>query len=248
MKKAVILIFFLSLFISCEKPSDCLKSSGVITSKVYEGLSFNKIIVHKGIALVITQGDNYKVEVKTGQNLINDIEVKVLDGLLSLEDNTTCNWVREYGETVVYVTTPTLTDVYCKTEKNITSNGVLTFPKLHLVSQDKLDGYTGAGTGDYILQLDTENLWIENNDVSRYFISGRVSTLAISFYEFGGIFHGENLQANNVSIYHRGYNDIFVNPIQSISGDIYNTGNIICTTRPPSVQVVEHYRGRLIFN
>jgi len=160
---------------------DCIKSSGAMTSRVYDGFSFDKIIVNKGIALVIAQGDNYKVEVKTGQNLINDIEVKVVDGRLSLEDNTTCNWVREYGETVVYVTTPTLTEVYCKTEKNITSNGVLSFPILHLISEDKSDGYKGTGTGDFILELDSGSVWIENNNVSRYFISGKVYDLGLAF-------------------------------------------------------------------
>lgn len=62
---------------------------------------FSKIIVNKRIGLVIIQGDDYKVEVKTGENLINDIEVSVVDNKLILEDNTTCNWVRDYGETTV---------------------------------------------------------------------------------------------------------------------------------------------------
>lgn len=248
MKKFLMSICLLFILADCEKPGDCIKSSGQLTSKVYEGLTFDKIIVNKRIALVITQGDSYKVEVRAGQNLINDIEVKVVDNMLSLEDNTTCNWVREYGETTVYVTAPSLTDIYCKTEKNISSSGVLTYPNLHLVSMNSYDGYKGAGTGDYILHVDSENLWIENNDVSRYFISGKAKAIGVSFYEYGGIFHGENLFADNITVYQRGSNDMFLNPIKSITGDIYNTGNVICTSKPPIVQVVEHYRGRLIFN
>lgn len=235
-------------FASCEKTGDCIKSSGQMTSKVYEGISFNKIIVHNGIALVITQGDQYKVEVRTGENLIYDIEVKVLDNTLTLEDNTTCNWVREYGETVVYVTAPNVTDIYCKTEKNITSNGVLTYPNLHLVSMDNVDGYKGIGTGDYILQIDSQNLSIENNSFSRYFISGKTNEMNLNFYENGGIFHGENLFSNTITLYHRGSNDMFVHPTNAIFGNIYNVGNVYCNSRPPISPVVQHYRGRLIFN
>jgi len=41
---------------------------------------------------------------------------------------------------------------------------------------------------------------------------------------------------------------MYVSPIDSLVGDIYNSGNIYCSTRPPHVQVVEHYRGKLIFD
>jgi hypothetical protein len=248
MKKVVIKFCFVFLFANCEKPSDCIKSSGQMTSKVYEGIIFTKIIVNKRIGLVITQGNDYKVEVKTGENLINDIEVNVIDNKLILEDNTTCNWVRDYGETTVYVTTPHLTDVYCKTEKDITCNGVLSFPYLHLVSMNNYDGYSGSGTGDYILNLACEKLLIENNDVSRYFLTGEVKEMTINFYEFGGIFYGQNLSVDSVSLYHRGTNDMFIRPIHSIKGDIYNVGNVICNSKPEKIEVNQHYKGKLIFN
>ena len=234
------------LFANCNK--DCVKSAGKMATKEFAGLSFKKILVNKGIGLVITQGSDYKVEVSSGENLIGDIEVKVIDGMLVLEDHTTCNWIRDYGQTVVYVTAPDLTDIFCKTEQNITSNGILAFPFLHLVSMDSNDGFAGAGTGDYSLQVNNQSLLIENNNVSRYYISGNTNQLSVNFYEAGGVFRGENLTANDVRIFHRGSNDIYVWPVNSISGDIYNIGNVISMAHPPLVQVTEHYRGRLIFN
>ena len=247
--RIVVSILFVLFFTSCEKPFDCVKSSGKLTTKVYEELTFTKIIVHKGIALVITQGDNYKVEVQTGENLINDIEVKNEGNTLTLADNTTCNWVRDYGETVVYITAPNLTDIYCKTEKEITSNGVLKYENLHLVSMNSVDGYIGVGTGDFILQVDCENLVIENNEVSRYYISGKANNASVNFYEKDGIFKGENLSCNNMSIFHRGSNDMFIYPILSLYGDIYNVGNVYSYSRPSdeNIKVTSHYKGKLIF-
>ena len=106
-----ILILFL-LISSCSAPGDCIKSSGDFISTAIEVPEFDKIIVYNGISLVITQGEKYKVEVHTGSNLIDDITIKVSDGMLFLEDETTCNWVRDYGQTTIYVTVPNLTESY----------------------------------------------------------------------------------------------------------------------------------------
>jgi hypothetical protein len=249
MKKFVFLFLALNLFIGCEKPYDCVKSSGPIQSKIFEGLNFSKLLINKRINVVLIEGPTHKVEVRTGENLINDIEVIVEGDLLKLSDNTSCNWVREYGNTVVYVTAPNITRINSKTEQNVSSEGVLHFPNLHIYSMNELDGYGGVGTGDFYLNLENESLTIENNDVGRYFINGTTQTLNVFFWENGGIFHGENFNANTINFYHRGSNNLFIRPINSLNGNIYNVGDVNCYSRPPqeNVNVVEHYRGRLIY-
>ena len=247
MKYIFAIAFLFILFPSCEKPGDCVKSAGKTAVKDYDGLVFSKIIVHKGISLIITQGPEFHVQVQTGENLINDIEVNVVNDMLVLEDKTVCNWVRDYGKTMVYVTAPNLTDIYSKTELQIASNGLLTYSNLHLISMDSEDGFDGAGTGDFYLQLNNQHLIIENNNVSRYYIAGHTQNLQLKFYEAGGIFYGQELRAENIDLYHRGSNDLYVHPIQSIAGDLYNVGNVISVNRPPLVNVTEHYHGRLIF-
>lgn len=247
-------MFLLALFVtfaSCDKPGDCVKSAGATASKNYEydGPGFHTIIVNKGIALVITEGENYKVEVRTGENLVNDITVNVSEGVLTLEDQTTCNWVRDYGQTVVYVTAPNLTDIYAKTELNITSNGTLHYPDLRVVSMDSYDSYNGTGTGDFFLNIDNESLTVENNNVSRFYVTGQTQDLKLYFYESGGIFYGQEFSAQDIYLYHRGSNDLYVRPIGSITGEIFNIGNVYSVTHPPdqNVNVVEHYQGKLYF-
>jgi hypothetical protein len=63
------------------------------------------------------------------------------------------------------------------------------------------------------------------------------------------IFNGENLMCNAISFFHRGLNDMFVLPQVSISGDIYNIGNVYCYSRPldTNIKVKQHYKGKLIF-
>jgi hypothetical protein len=236
--------------VSCAGLDDCVKSSGPIATKSIdlEGQTFSKIIVNRGIALVVAQGSEYSVTVKAGQNLVDDIQVSIENQMLTVKDNTSCNWTREYGQTTVYITAPDLTHIHSKTELEITSVGVLSFPHLRLYAMDILDGYKGVGNGDFRLEVNCPNLTIENNDLSRYYIRGSVQNLWVNFYEWGGIFYGQELVANAIQVYHRGSNDMYLHPVESITGSIYNLGNIYCSPRPPIVNVQEYYRGRIIFN
>jgi len=245
LKKIIFLTGFLFFVLGCSKPSECIETTGAIITRDFSVNAFNKIIVYPGISLVITQGPVASVLVQTGENLIANIEVKVENGLLSIKDNTSCNWVRDYGITTVLVTSPNLTEITSKTEKNITSNGVLTYPILSLISTDLSDG---AGTGDFYLNINNSQLVIENNNVSRYFILGSTNSLKVNFYEGNGCFIGDNLSAKEVEIFHRGTNDIVVKPLEKITGKLYSTGNLILKNTPPIVDVQQYYQGRVIYN
>ena len=63
---------------------------------------FDKILVNRDIELIIKQGDNQKLIVESGVNIINEIEARVINGKLELTNNNSCNFVREYGLTKVY--------------------------------------------------------------------------------------------------------------------------------------------------
>ena len=248
MRNCFIIFVLLFLFVGCSATEDCVKSSGEIILKEFSVAEFDKIIVYNGISLVITQGENYKVEVKTGSNLIDGITINVNNEMLVLKDNSTCNWVRDYGQTTVYVTTPKLSEIYSKTEKNITSNGELKFPSLKLVAMDEYDHYKGTGTGDFILDIDNENLVLETNNISQIIISGKTKNFYIGVYDGNGIVNAQNLLAKEIIFYHRGTNKLLVNPINALKGEIYSYGNVISFTKPAVVEVIEHYKGKLIYH
>lgn len=245
MKKIILLVCLIFISISCSKPNECIEATGSIITKDFRVADFDKIIVYQGISLVVTEGPVYKVEVQTGENLISNIEVNIVDGLLILKDNTSCNWVRDYGNTVVYVTAPNITELHSKTERTITSNGVLTYPILRLISMDLFDG---AGTGDFNIQVNNFQTVIENNNVSRYYLSGQTNELSVNFYDGNGRFTGDNLNARKIVVFHRGSNDMIVKPIESITGKMVSTGNVILKNNPPIVYVQQLYHGRVIYN
>ena len=61
------------------------------------------------------------------------------------------------------------------------------------------------------------------------------------------VFEGKNLIATNVEMTHRSTNDMLVNPQEKIEGAIFSLGDVRAFNQPTTVEVTEHYHGRLIF-
>ena len=229
---------------SCGLSEDCFKGNGTPIIQTFPFENFTKIKVHDGIGLVVKEGPNYEVKIAAPSSILDNIEVQLDGNMLVVKDRSTCNIARDYGQTVVYVTTPFLEEIHSKTEQDILSDGVLTFPELKLYSVDISDG---AGTGDFRLKLDTQLLYIESNNVSNFYVSGQTNQLIVFFSWGNGIFNGGSLIADHINVYHRGSNDIALYPTQSVSGDIFSTGNVVLKNRsilPPNV--IQHFTGRLI--
>ena len=109
------------------------------------------------------------------------------------------------------------------------------------------DGLPGAGTGDFELAVATTTLMIDNNNVSRYFISGTTQVLNVNFWAGDGRLDAAQLQANTIQVYHRGSNDMLLYPTQSIAGSLVSTGNVELFNTPPLVNISTTYQGHVIY-
>lgn len=248
MRKMVLFVVLLLVFDSCEKPSDCIESLGAMVTKVIPVAAFTKIKVYRGIEVVIKEGAVYKVEIQAGANFIDNIRVVQNGNQLIFKDDASCNWVRDYGQTKILVTTPTLDEIYSKTERNISSDGVLSFDTLSILSLDKeADGENGAGTGDFILNLATTSLTISNNNVSRFYLSGQTENAAFNFYFGDGRIEAQHLIAQHINVFHRGSNDMIVYPVESVTGVLNSTGNLVLMNVPPIVSVQELFNGHVVY-
>lgn len=242
--KQILVILCVVLLGACSSVEDCFKRSGNEVTREIPVSAFRKITVGERIALVLKQGDVTSVMVKAGENFIDDVEVKVSGDMLRLTDNSGCNMTRDYDLITVYVTAPDIEEIYSNTGRPISSDGVLTYPILRLFA---MDFFGGVGTGNFNLEIDNVQLVIESNYVAGFYITGHTDDLLLNFYDGNGRFEGNGLLAESVTLFQRGSNDMIVRPVQSISGNIYGTGNVLCKTVPPVVDVEEHYTGRLIF-
>ncbi|WP_117175071.1 head GIN domain-containing protein [Mariniflexile rhizosphaerae] len=242
-----ILMSLLMLACNSEQAGDCFQTTGTIIQQEVSVSNFDKILVNRDIELIIKEGAEQKVIIETGKNLLNDVEAVVIDGKLILTDNNSCNYVRDYGITKVYVTSPNITEIRSSTQYDVRSDGVLTYPNLTILAED----YSAPGTftnGNFKFQIDNVTFKLVFNNLSNCYISGKTNNLNITFAAGTSRFEGANLVAQNVTLWNRSSNDMIVNPQQSLTGKISGTGNVISVTHPPIVEVQELYKGRLIFN
>lgn len=247
MRKLIsIILFFLIFACDSENTGDCFQKSGDIIQQEVNVDVFDKILVNRDIELIIKEGVTQNVVIETGENLLNDVTLEVIDGQLILTDNNTCNYVRSYGITKVYITSPNITEIRSSTQYDISSDGVLTYPSLTILSEDfgAPDTFISA---NFNLQIDNDTFQVVFNNLSNCFISGETNQLDITFAAGTSRFEGRDLIAQNINIWNRSANDMLVNPQESITGKISGTGDVICVTEPLIVDVEQQYTGRLIF-
>ncbi|HEY5689189.1 MAG TPA: head GIN domain-containing protein [Yeosuana sp.] len=247
MKKLFYITIVVLLF-SChgENAGDCFQTTGNIIQQEVALDAFDKILVNRDVELILKVGNKQKVVIETGKNLLNDVEAIVADSQLILSDNNSCNYMREYGITKVYVTSPNILEIRSSTQYDVSSDGVLTYPSLTILSEDYSvpDSFT---VGDFILDIDTSRFNVLFNNLSNAYITGKTDYLNVTYASGTSRFEGRNLMAQNVYIWNRSSNDMIINPVIEIKGKISGTGNVICVNQPPIVEVEEQYKGRLIF-
>jgi hypothetical protein len=242
-------ILSLGLLFACnsEDAGDCFQTTGNIIQQEVVVTAFEKILVNRDIELIVIDDLEFKVVIETGENLLNDVEATVVDNQLQLTDNNSCNYVREYNITKIYVTAPNITEIRSSTQYDISSEGILNYNNLSLLSEDfgVLESFTN---GDFRMEVNTSKLNIVANGLASFYVSGFAENTTIGFFAGSGRFEGENLIAQHVDISHRGSNDMIVNPQQSLIGVLRGTGDLISKNMPPVVEVEQLYTGRLIFN
>lgn len=248
MKNFIIVFLCLVITSSCQQEDawDCIQKSGDQIEQVYELENFTKIRVNRGVELILQQADAQSVSVETGENLLSDIDIRVEDNQLIISDLNHCNLVRDGNNTKAYVSSPNIEEILCSTQYPISSEGILEYDKLNLVSENfqKPDVYS---VGDFDLSVNCDKLNIFSNAVSIFNIEGEVNELFIGFYSGVCRFEGKSLIAENIRIFHDGQNDILVYPQQSLKGQIRSTGNVISFNQPPDVDLSSLYHGELIF-
>jgi hypothetical protein len=247
MKKLFYISVLLLFACNSEDANDCFQRAGETVQQEIEVFSFTKILVNRNIKLYLTQGTETHVIVETGNNLINDIEVEVIDNQLILTDNNTCNYVRDYNPTKVFVTAPNIEEIRSSTQFEIESLSVLTYNNIVLISED----FNATGTftvGDFNMEFNNQRIRVVSNNISSFYLRGQTENLFVGFYSGAGRFEGENLVAQNVDVYHRGSNDMIVNPQQELTGELRGTGDLISINQPLIVEVEQFYTGELLFN
>lgn len=247
--KTFLMISLLVFFYGCNSSSgsDCFQAAGDNVTMIMNVASFSKLRTEGEVTLFIKQGDVQEVSLTTGENLLSDITVTVEGETLILRDTNACNFVRDYGVTIVTVTTPNLTSIRNAANYDIRSIGALNFPVLQLSSNTDGGLDSPKKTGDFYLDIVSDELRISANGQSVFYMSGTAAKARVSFLDENPRFEGRNLLVNEFNFFQRSANKMIVNPLEKLTGSIVSTGDVISVNRPPIVEVEIGFTGELIF-
>lgn len=83
---------------SCKKDNlgDCFTGTGFVVKETRELEAFDSIFVNRRLEVVLIEDSVNYVVVEAGENLQENIKTEVVNGLLTIENTNTCNWVRSY--------------------------------------------------------------------------------------------------------------------------------------------------------
>ena len=237
------------LILGCggDNTPDCFQKEGDRVRELITVAAFDRITVFENIEMVLIQGNEQSVEIETGEFLRNEVSAEVTDGELILRDENNCNFFRDYNSTIIYVTTPDLTEVRSSTGFPVRSQGTLNFTDLTLISESFTMPENETTDGSFDLSLNTQSVNVVVNGIAYFRLRGTTENLDITIAAGDSRIEAEDLLANAVNLNHRGSNDILVNPQESLQGIIRSTGDVISYNRPDIIDVEEVFNGRLIF-
>ncbi len=246
---SIVLLALLLASCNSENSTDCLQTDGDVIRYEVDIPFFDKIQPEDDIQVILKQGNVPSVFVQTGKNIAPEIYVDVLEETLIMRNDNSCNIFRDYGKTVITVTSPNITFIKQASSFPIRSEGILSFPSLLIWSNtNPTPLLTNANkSGDVFLNLNVENISILANGSSNFVLSGNADKASFVLSdEYPQIF-APDLIVNDITISHVSAAQMVIHPIESLRGQIRATGDVISVNRPTIIEVEEFFTGKLIF-
>ncbi len=202
-----------------------IKGNGEITKQLYEVDEFNAISVNGARTVILTQGDEHKVEVETDSNLHEFIKLRVSDGTLSF--GFTTDKIKKYRELTFYVTAPQ----YVK----IKASGASDVSSTETIEGDELKIYC-SGASDVELMVDYEDIFADISGASDVSLSGTVNSSVIKT-SGASEFHGKNLISDSSVVNASGASFCFVNTTANLTYEVSGASSVKYVSNPETVVV-----------
>jgi len=217
------ILFFMVLLgtNSCNKsdPTDCFKSTGTETTETRSTGVFDKIILNDNVNLVLSQSSSPSIYVKGGKNVLKKVKTDISDGVLNIENQNSCNWVRSFDkEITVYVSIELLHEIEYRGSGDINCTNTIIGDSL------KLNVWEGAGEVNMQVEMHRNFIYfhIGTADINYSGIS-LLSYIALS--SFGPI-DARELETDFTYISNTGSNNCYIWANTGIEASIGSLGDI----------------------
>jgi hypothetical protein len=231
-----ILLSILASSCAKEQLNDCFTSLGDAATVSRTVDSFHKINSNDRIEVTLIQDSarSGEVEIEAPKNLIPQIKTSVNDGLLRLENTNTCNFVRSYDYQIIV-------RVFFNQIDEITAESASTYTAIDTLFLEKLNFYNNALSSS-TLTLDADEIFVQGKNSSETLLSGKTRVLKGTIEEVSNL-DASNLQADEALLDTHTPYDCYIQAIQGIYVNIYNSGNIYYSQEPSDYKLTGVVRG-----
>lgn len=224
-----------------EDAPDCFKTAGNITEETRMLEDFNRIEIQDLFEVHIIPSDSSFAVVRGPRNILPKIITDVTDGVLFIENNNTCNFVRSFKNKLEI-------DLYVKSIREIQNRGTgtifstdtLFFPYL------KIENRHAAGEVSLIIQGDSISAYTQTG-VADIRLAGEVFKAELFNQGYGSI-DAKHLKAEQTYINNSSINDIQAYCSGYLFAINYFSGKIEVYGAPDQTDIFRNGNGPIIIH
>ncbi len=238
---AVLLIYML-LNEGCKKAGvcDCFKGTGKEVTETRTASPFHYVYLNNKTDLHYHRDSVFRITVTAGENLIDKLTTTIDHGILKIDNENKCNWVRDFENKFSV-------DIYAPSIETLEvheSSGNIYFDDTMMIEKFLFESW--GSTGDFYLKLNcgTVTLALQTGPASLY-ANGKIG-VGYLWNSGGGRFDALQLKADDIYATNIGMNDVLLYPQKRFEGIIEFSGNIYYKGNPPLKQLQDKGSGEFI--
>lgn len=232
------MFFSITLISSCDK-GEIFDTTGPMVSEERVFPECNSISVFDDINVELTLSDTNILIVRAGKNIINGIETRNIDGVLTISNSNSFEWMQDLDpEITIFLPAKKINFIRHSGTGIISSEEPLTQDSL------RFDIWDGAGTVD--IEMDNKYLSISiHKGYEDVFVSGKTE----KFYSYSnGIapIDCSQLTTPYVNITNNYIGKMIINVSNKLTSHIFGSGNIYYFGNPKHIYLLREGSGELI--
>ncbi|MEI7725747.1 MAG: head GIN domain-containing protein [Bacteroidota bacterium] len=236
----VILIIMAGLLYGCAKDGGvCVSNSGPITQQTRNIQDFRQIELLDNVSLILTSDTTNQLVVEAGKNIIGGIKTTAENGVLTIGNSNTCNWLRDYKKPInVYISARKIWRIMYNGSGDISTTDSLKLDSL------TVEVWGGCGTIDLTL-----NIWKGNFSLNMGTVDFRlrgISAITAVYAGDYGLYDARDLKTGYTYITSKGSNDCYVMAINSLDATIGSIGNIYYKGNPAAFKATINGTGQVL--
>lgn len=237
------LLLIIVLVLSCKKPVNrtCWKFAGETKTISLPVGDFSALFLHGHLSYSLIQDSTNKIVITGGENLIGHVKWTNENGLLTLENENKCNFLRD-PKNLIHV------EIHCTAVANIRFEGTEPLVGVGTLKSDYFVLFIRDGAGPVTLNLES---LVVDADIAHgwgeYHLSGKTKTARIAVRSNGFCTVDQLQITDSVYVGSESQGDITLNANGiPMAGYIKSGGNIRFKGTPSSITVIKTGDGNLI--